>query len=91
MNTEELLAQANRQDMARQRQIEAQRQSINRLLEARDDDVKTKDFISQLQGRIEKDSVVIQELKAQIDAVGNVVSHWDEDARDRIVEVLARG
>lgn len=91
MNTEELLAQANRQDMARQRQIEAQRQSINRLLEARDDDVKTKDFISQLQGRIEKDSVGIQELQAKLEAVGEVVSHWDEDARDRIVEVLARG
>lgn len=91
MNTEELLAQANRQDMARQRQIEAQRQSINRLLEARESEIDDATLIRQLSEGREKDSVVIQELKAQIDAVGNVVSHWDEDARDRIVEVLARG
>jgi hypothetical protein len=33
----------------------------------------------------------VLDLQAKIDAVGNIVSSWDDEARDRLVEVLGRG
>jgi hypothetical protein len=91
MTTEEMLAQAQRQDLNRQRQIEAQQMSINRLLEARESDVDDATVIQDLTIALTDERKQVLDLQAKIDAVGNIVSSWDDEARDRLVEVLGRG
>lgn len=89
MDTNEMLAQAQQMDLNRQRQIEAQKASINRLLEARELD--NEEAWAFLTAGHTREAQLKLEAEAKLQAIGEIVAHWDDDARDRIVEVLGRG
>lgn len=89
MDTNTMLAQAQQQDLNRQRQIQAAIQVSNRLLEARESEDSDATLIHDLcdeRRQLEEQKL---ELQAKLDAVGNVVKNWGEDARDQIIEALA--
>lgn len=88
-----MLADAQAMDLNRQRQIEAQKAVINRLLEARESEADDKSLIHDLcdeRRQLEEQKL---DLQAKLDNVALVVKDWakygGEEARDRIVEALA--
>lgn len=70
----EMLEKAQQSDLSRQRQIEAQKESLNRLLKARESESSDGDLIKDLceerRGLVQH----ILELQAKLDAVQEVVN-----------------
>lgn len=78
---------AQQVDLNRQRQIEAQKQSINRLLEARESDDDT--AWGKLIDDLTEQTNLRLDAEAKLKGVGAVLANWGEDARDKIIDVLA--